>query len=78
MTPPTGHDRTEAQTVEIVLALIIGVLVCLSVVLISWLLRLVIGTDGGGAWAVTTTAVAIAAGLAALARQLVRALRQRL
>src|SRR3954463_14609474 len=70
---PSDHCRTEDQAVEITLALFLGVLACVVVVLVSWLLRLVVGTDGGPVWTFVTAIAAPAVGLIVVFRQLFRA-----
>jgi hypothetical protein len=71
----TAHDRSEAQAVEIVFALLVGVAVGVLVVLVAWLLRLAIGTNGGPPWTLATAIAACSAGLASVVACLLRALR---
>lgn len=68
--PPRTHDRTEAQSVEIVLALLVGVSAGASVAVISRLLQHRVGATGGPGWSAATTALAVSAGLGALLDQL--------
>lgn len=70
---PSGHDRTEAQSVEIVLALFLGGLAGLSVFSVSWLLRHLVTTSGSSVWWVATASLAVVAGLGVLFRQLLHA-----
>jgi hypothetical protein len=70
---PNDHRRTEDQAVEITLALFLGLLACVVVVLVSWLLRLAVGADGAPVWSVVTAVTAPAGGLIVVVRQLLRA-----
>jgi ABC-type transporter Mla subunit MlaD len=73
MASPSDHRRTEDQAVEIALALFLGVLACVVVVLVSWLLRLAVGAGGTPVWSVVTAVAAPAGGLMVVVRQLLRA-----
>lgn len=73
---PSDHRGTEEQSVEITLALVMGVVDCAAVVLVAWVLRLAARADGRPIWTVATAIAAPTVGLIFLGRQLFRA-RQR-
>ena len=67
--------RRDQQSIEIMIALTIGICIVVGVIILSWVIHKVIGVSGG-AWVVATAIVACGGGVFGVVRRLVD-LRQR-